>query len=60
MVETVSEMQMSGGTQFQKLRAGQLKALHPMIVKLADRAKSWSAEEDRRVQKGVLMLISLE
>ena len=49
MVETVSEMQMSGGTQFQRQGAGQLKALHPMVVKLADRAKSRLAEEERRV-----------
>ena len=32
---------MSGGREFQRLGADLLKALDPMVVRLADGAKSW-------------------
>ena len=54
MMETVAEVRMSGGTEFQRLGAGRLKALHPMVVKLAHRAKSRLAEGDRRVNKFIV------
>ena len=39
-METVSEVRMSGGREFQRLEADLLKALDPpMVVWLADRAK---------------------
>ena len=38
-------MQMSGGREFHRRRADRLKALDPMVVKLADGAESWLAEE---------------
>ena len=57
-METVSEVQMSGGREFQRLGADQLKALDPMVVRLADGAKSWIVEQDERVQEGVWIWIS--
>ena len=56
-METVSEVQMSGGREFQRLGADQLKALDPMVVRLADGAKSWIVEQDERVQEGVWIWI---
>ena len=48
-METESEVRMSGGREFHRRGADRLKALDPMmVVKLADGAKSWLAEEDRR------------
>ena len=38
------------GREFQRLGADRLKALDPMVVRLADGVKSWMIEEDRRVQ----------
>ena len=38
---------------FQKRWADWRKVLDPIVVKLADRAKSWIAEEDQRVREGV-------
>ena len=55
-METVSEV--SGGREFQRLGADRLKALDPMVVRLADGAKSWMIEEDWRVQEGVWIWIS--
>ena len=52
-VDTEEEVRMSGGREFQRREADQLKSLDPMVVKLADGAKSWLAEEDWRVQEGV-------
>ena len=52
-METESEVRMSGGREFHRRGADRLKALDPMVVKLADGAKSWLAEEDRRVREGV-------
>ena len=57
-METVSKVQMSGGREFQRLGADQLKALDPMVVRLADGAKSWIVEQDERVQEGVWIWIS--
>ena len=57
-METVSEVQMSGGREFQRLGADRLKALDPMVVRLADGAKSWIVEQDERVQEGVWIWIS--
>ena len=39
-VETVSEVRMSGGREFQRLGADRLKAIFPMVVRLADGVKS--------------------
>ena len=44
---------MSGGREFQRQGADLLKALDPMVVKLADGAEIWLAEEDWRVREGV-------
>ena len=44
---------MSGGREFHRRGADRLKALDPMVAKLAEWAESWLAEEDRRVQEGV-------
>ena len=52
-METVSEVLMSGGREFQRQGADRLKALDPMVVKLADGAKSWLVEEDKRVRECV-------
>ena len=52
-VETVSEVRLSGGREFQRLGAERLKALDPVVVRLADGVKSWMVEEDRRVREGV-------
>ena len=52
-VETVSEVRLSGGREFQRLGADRLKALDPVVVRLADGVKSWMVEEDRRVREGV-------
>lgn len=52
-LEAVSEVQRSGGREFQRRGADWLKALDPMVVKLADGAKSWMTEEDRRVRERV-------
>ena len=41
-------MGISGGREFHGRGADQLKALDPMVVKLADGAETWLAEEDRR------------
>ena len=41
---------MSGRREFQRWGVDRLKALDPMVVKLAE---SWLAEEDQRVQDGV-------
>ena len=57
-METVSEVKMSGGREFQRLGAERLKALNPMVVRLADGVKSWMVEEDRRVREGVWVWIS--
>ena len=57
-METLSEVQMSGGREFQRLGTDRLKALDPMVVRLADGVKSWMAEEDRRVWEGVWIWIS--
>ena len=57
-METVSEVRMSGGREFQRLEADLLKARDSMMVRLADGAKSWMVEEDRRVWEGVWMRIS--
>ena len=57
-METVSEVQMSGGIEFQRLGADQLQVLDPMVVRLADGATSWIVEEDRRVQEDVWIWIS--
>ena len=57
-METVSEVRMSGGREFQRLEADLLKACDSMMVRLADGAKSWMVEEDRRVREGVWMWIS--
>ena len=57
-METVSEVRMSGGREFQRLEADLLKARDSMMVRLADGAKSWMVEEDRRVREGVWMRIS--
>ena len=46
-------MQMPGGREFQRRGADRLKALDPMVVKLADGADSWLAEEGRRFREGV-------
>ena len=54
-METVSEVQMSSGREFQRLGADQLKALDPMMVRLADGAKSQMVEEDWRVWERVLI-----
>ena len=43
-VETESEVQMSGW-----------RAIDPIVVRLADGAKSWMVEEDRGVREGVWM-----
>ena len=48
-------VKMSGVREFQSLGADRLKALDPMVVRLADGVKSWMVEEDRRVQEGVWM-----
>ena len=39
--------------EFQRLGEDRLKALDPMVVRLADGAKSWMVEEDWRVWEGV-------
>ena len=39
--ETVSEVQMSSGREFQRLEVDWQKALDPMVVRLADGVKSW-------------------
>ena len=57
-METVSEVRMSSGGEFQRLGADRLKALDPMVVRLADVVKSWRVEEDRRVRDGVWVWIS--
>ena len=57
-VETVSEVRMSSGREFQRLGADRMKALDPMVVRLADGVKSWMVEEDRRVREGVWVWIS--
>ena len=57
-METVSEVRMSGGREFQRLGADRLKALDPMVVRLADGVKSLMVEEDRRVREGVWIWIS--
>ena len=49
----MSEVRMSGGREFQRLGADQLKALDSMVVRLSDGAKSWMVEEGRRVREGV-------
>lgn len=46
---------MSVRREFQRRGADGRKAFDPMVVKLADGAKSWMTEEDRRVQEGVWM-----
>ena len=57
-VETVSEVRMSSGREFQRLGADRMKALDPMVVRLADGVKSWMVEEDRRVREDVWIWIS--
>ena len=57
-METVSEVRLSGGRECQSLGADHLKALDPIVVRLADGAKSWMVEEDRRVREGVWIWIS--
>ena len=57
-METVLEVRMSGGREFQRLEADLLRAHDYMMVRLADGAKSWMVEEDRRVREGVWMWIS--
>ena len=52
-METESEVRMSGGRELHRWGADQLKALDPMVVKLADGAKSWLAQEDQRVREGM-------
>ena len=52
-METVSEVRMSGGREFQRLGADRLKARDPMVVWLADGVKSWMVEEDQSLQGGV-------
>ena len=52
-MDTESEVGMSGGRDFQRWGADRLNTLDPMVVKLADGAESWLAEEDRRVREGV-------
>ena len=49
---------MSGGREFQRLGADQLRALDPMVVRLTDGTKSWMVGEDQRVQEGVWLWIS--
>ena len=46
-METVLEVRMSGGREFQRLEADLLRAHDYMMVRLADGAKSWMVEEDR-------------
>ena len=57
-METVLEVRMSGGREFQRLEADLLRAHDYMMVRLADGAKSWMVEEDRRVREGVWIWIS--
>ena len=57
-METVSEVRMSSGREFQRLGADRMKALDPMVVRLADGVKSWMVEEDRRVREGVWIWVS--
>ena len=52
-VETVSEVRMSSGREFQRLGADRLKALDPVVVRLEGGVRSWMVEEDRRVWEGV-------
>ena len=52
-METVSEVRTSGVREFQRLGADLLKARDPMVVRLADGAKSWMVEEDQRARDGV-------
>ena len=49
-VETVSEVRMSGGREFQRLGAGRLKALEPLGLGWQ---KRWMVKEDWRVWEGV-------
>ena len=48
-MKTVSEVQMFGGREFKRLGTDLLKARDPMVVRLADRAKSWMVEKEQRV-----------
>ena len=57
-MERVTVVQVTGGREFQRMGADLLKALKPLVVRLADGTKSWMAEGDRRVQKGVWIWIS--
>ena len=52
-MESESEVRMSGGREFHRRGADQLKDLEPIVVKLAHGAESWLAAEDRRVREGV-------
>ena len=52
-METVLAVRMSGGREFQRLEADQPKARDPIVVRLADGAKSWMVEEDQRVRESV-------
>ena len=53
-METVSEVQMPGGREFQRLGEGRLKDRDPTVVRLADGAKSWMVGEDlSRILKSV-------
>ena len=47
-MEIMSEVRMSSGREFQRVGADRLNALDPMMIRLADGAKSWIEEEDRR------------
>ena len=49
---------MSGAREFQRLGADWLKALDPIVVRLADWTKRWMVEMDQRVQEDVWIWIS--
>ncbi len=54
-MERKSKLRMSGGKEFQRRGAEQLKALDPMVVKQEEGTMSLMEEDDLRVQEGVLM-----
>ena len=59
-MEAESDVRMSGGREFHRRGADRLKALDPMVVKLADGAKSWLAEEDREIVQRDMMVPGCE